>query len=122
MVALALAGCTGSLDDAPAGPTGTMRVPTTETASVSGARRLSNAELDHTLRDLLGDTTSPASRLLSEDEFAPYDNDYTTQRASRALIESLQSLAEDVAARAEEVHRRALPQDREGARRTRKGA
>lgn len=74
--------------------------PTTETASVSGARRLSNAELDHTLRDLLGDTTSPASRILSEDEFAPYDNDYTTQRASRALIESLQSLAEDVASRA----------------------
>ncbi|MDQ3036360.1 MAG: DUF1592 domain-containing protein [Myxococcota bacterium] len=94
-------GCTGSLADPPAGPPGTPTrpAPTTQTASVSGARRLSQSELDHTLRDLLGDTTSPASRILAEDEYAPYDNDYTTQSASRALIESLQSLAEDVANR-----------------------
>lgn len=98
--ALALASCTGSLAEPPAGPTGTSRVPTTTTASVSGARRLSRAELDRTLRDLLGDTSAPATRILAEDEYAPYDNDYTTQRASRALIESLQALAEDVGPRA----------------------
>jgi hypothetical protein len=66
-------------------------------ASMSEARRLSRAELDHTLRDLLGDDRNTASRYLAEDLFAPYDNDYTTQLASGALIDSLERMAEDVA-------------------------
>lgn len=66
----------------------------------SGARRLSQAELDNTLRDLLGEETAPATRLLNEDEFRPFDNDYTIQQASAALITSLEALAEEVAARA----------------------
>jgi hypothetical protein len=65
----------------------------------SGARRLSQAELDNTLRDLLGEDTAPAARLLNEDEFRPFDNDYTIQQASVALITSLEALAEEVAAR-----------------------
>jgi hypothetical protein len=65
----------------------------------SVARRLSQAELDATLRDVFGDATDPASKFLPEDEFRPYDNDYTVQQASKALIESLDALAEDVAAR-----------------------
>jgi len=66
----------------------------------SGARRLSQAELDNTLRDLLGEDTAPAARLLNEDEFRPFDNDYTIQQASEALITSLEALAEQVAERA----------------------
>ena len=66
----------------------------------SGARRLSQAELDNTLRDLVGDDTAPAARLLNEDEFRPFDNDYTIQQASEALITSLEALAEQVAERA----------------------
>ncbi|MEM7437585.1 MAG: DUF1592 domain-containing protein [Myxococcota bacterium] len=66
----------------------------------SGARRLSQAELDNTLRDLLGEDTAPASRLLNEDEFRPFDNDYTIQQASEALVDSLELLAEEVAERA----------------------
>jgi hypothetical protein len=66
----------------------------------SGVRRLSQAELDNTLRDLVGDDTAPASRLLNEDEFRPFDNDYTIQQASEALIASLEALAEGVAERA----------------------
>lgn len=69
-------------------------------AAESGARRLSQAELDNTLRDLLGEGTAPATRLLNEDEFRPFDNDYTIQQASAALITSLEALAEEVAARA----------------------
>jgi hypothetical protein len=65
----------------------------------TGMRRLSQAELDNTLFDLLGETTSPASRLLNEDEFRPFDNDYTVQQASEALITSLEALADDVATR-----------------------
>lgn len=63
----------------------------------SVARRLSRAELDNALRDLLGDDTSPGSRLLTEDSFAPYDNDYPSQLASGALIDSLEGMARDVA-------------------------
>jgi hypothetical protein len=69
-------------------------------ASDSVARRLSRAEFDNTVRDLLGDDTRPATRLLAEDLYAPYDNDYRTQIASGALIDSLEGLATDVATRA----------------------
>jgi hypothetical protein len=72
----------------------------TPTALESGARRLTRSELDATVRDLFGDDTSPAQKVLAEDEFNPFDNDYTLQRASRALIDSLEALADDVAARA----------------------
>lgn len=62
-------------------------------------RRLSRAELDNTLADLLGDTSAPASRLLPEDLYGPYDNDALGQLASGALIDSLDAMAADVAAR-----------------------
>lgn len=68
-------------------------------ASESVARRLSRAELDNTLRDVLGDDTSPASQLLPEDPFAPFDNDYTQQLASGALVDTLERLSEEVALR-----------------------
>jgi len=69
-------------------------------ASESVARRLSRAELDNTLDTLLLDDSSPARQLLSEDEHSPYDNDYTLQLASSALIDSLELLATDVGGRA----------------------
>ena len=68
-------------------------------ASESAARRLTRAELDNALFDLLGDETAPASAALPEDPFSPYDNDYTGQLPSGALIDSLSWLAEQVAAR-----------------------
>lgn len=69
-------------------------------ASKTIARRLSQSELDATLKALLGDDTQPARTFLSEDEFAPFDNDYTLQIASAAYVESLDALAEQVANRA----------------------
>src|SRR5436190_9195231 len=68
-------------------------------ASASVARRLSRAEFDNSVRDLLGDDTHPATRLLSEELYSPYDNDYAAQTASGALIDSLEALATDVAGR-----------------------
>ncbi len=82
----------------PGGPAGPPAVDPL-IAIESGMRRLSQAELDNTLHDLLGETSAPASRLLNEDEFRPFDNDYTIQQASEALITSLEALAEDVAER-----------------------
>ncbi len=68
-------------------------------AAETAARRLSRAELDATLRDLLGDDTRPATRLLPEEEYAPFDNDYTKQAASSAFIDAVESMANDVADR-----------------------
>ena len=56
----------------------------------SVSRRLSRNELDNTLRDLIGDDTRPARSFIAEDEFAPYDNDYTLQMSSQALVECKQ--------------------------------
>jgi hypothetical protein len=66
----------------------------------SFATRLTQAELNNTLYEILGDDTSPGTRFLAEDEFAPFDNDVSRQTVSQALVDSLAILAEDVAARA----------------------
>lgn len=80
-------------------------------ASESVARRLSRAELDNTLSTLLAVDSYSARQILSEDEHSPYDNDYTLQLASAALIDSLEALGSDVALRAaqNDAFRSALP-------------
>jgi len=70
------------------------------TASASVARRLSRTELTNLLRDALGDDSGAAAKFLAEDQYRPFDNDYTVQEASGALIESLEAMADDVADRA----------------------
>jgi len=62
----------------------------------SGLRRLSRVEYDNTVRDLLGDTTNPGSQRLPADVVDPFDNDYTTQAASKPLVEGLEATALDV--------------------------
>ncbi len=64
---------------------------------VSGALRLTRAEIDATLGDVLGANAGP-SGVLAEDEFSPYDNGYDNQVVSQALVDGLQVMAEDVAA------------------------
>ena len=73
--------------------------PSAAAAFDSAARRSSRAELDAIIADVLGDPSRPASKQLLEDEYAPYDNDYTLQAASQALIDGLSALADDVAER-----------------------
>jgi hypothetical protein len=68
------------------------------TASASVARRLTRSEFAHLVRDVLGDDGVAVGRFLADDEYKPFDNDYTVQRASRALIESLEAAAEEIAA------------------------
>jgi len=93
-------GSGGSVTGGSAGTSGTSGQAAVPTALESGARRLTRAELDNVVRDLLGDDDGPARRYLSEDEFTPFDNDYTIQRASSALIDSLEAFADAAAARA----------------------
>ena len=72
---------------------------TSDIASESGARRLSNVELDNTIRDLLGDDSRPATRFSVADQHTPYDNDIRNQLVSEALVTSLEIMAGDVAER-----------------------
>src|SRR5690606_24379746 len=69
-------------------------------ALTSVARRLSRAELDNVLEDVLGDDTRPAHAHLLEEEYTPFDNDTALQEASQAYVAGLAALAEDVARRA----------------------
>ena len=64
-----------------------------------GMRRLTRTEYDNTIEDLLGDDTRPGAALLPEDKKTPFDNDVSTQTASRVLIEAAETLAGDVSDR-----------------------
>jgi hypothetical protein len=65
----------------------------------SMARRMTPQELDNTLEDLIDDNSQPARTVLNEPDYNPFDNDYTIQNPSTALIESLEVMAQDVASR-----------------------
>lgn len=83
-----------------AGGAGNVGPGNLQTASASLARRLSRTEYGNVVRDVLGDTSGALTKYLAEDEYRPFDNDYTVQAASLALIESLEAAADDIAARA----------------------
>ena len=63
-------------------------------------RRLTRFEYNNTIRDLLGDTTSPANNLPAEDLGNGFGNDASTQSVSSLLAEQYAAVAEGIAARA----------------------
>jgi hypothetical protein len=65
----------------------------------TGLHRLSRMEYDNTLSDLLGDDTRPGFRALPEDTHDPFDNDFSSQTVSGALIASVETLATDATTR-----------------------
>jgi hypothetical protein len=82
------------------GSGGGVETPSEEALSEIGetmARRLTAAEYDATVRDLLGVASASSSLLLPEDKRTPYDNDYTLQLPSEALIAGAELLAGDIA-------------------------
>ena len=105
LLATLLGGCDGIISD-PAGTAGSgpggsgdraAPLPdglAMEDVPPTAMRRLSRAELDSTLRDLLGDETRPASQALPEDTQDPFDNDYTTQLPSAVLVEGMEAIAQ----------------------------
>lgn len=62
-------------------------------------RRLTRFEYDNTVRDLLGDDTSPANAFPSEESGNGFGNDAAAQSVSSLLAEQYATVAEDVAAR-----------------------
>lgn len=107
---LLLAGCEG-IFGLPGNGAGAQRSQTAgPLVAATVARRLTQQELDMTLLDLLGDDTRAASRLLTPDSSQPFDNDYTGQLASQALIDAAELMAEQVstAALANQTRRAAI--------------
>jgi hypothetical protein len=63
-------------------------------------RRLTRFEYSNTLRDLLGDTTSPGDQLPPELKGNGFSNDATSLTTPRLLVDAYQSVAHDIALRA----------------------
>jgi hypothetical protein len=74
-------------------------LPSAALAPPTGLRRLTSAEYDNTLRDLIGDVTRSGGAILPADARTPFDNDYTVQVASKALVDGLDLLAREAVAR-----------------------
>lgn len=92
--------CTGQLGGNDSSQTSGPEGPSAEVLSqiaVSGARRLTAAEYDATIEALLGITDSNSELVLPEDLRSPFDNDYTQQQVSEALISSAELLAGNLA-------------------------
>ncbi|HWB73875.1 MAG TPA: DUF1587 domain-containing protein, partial [Nannocystaceae bacterium] len=62
-------------------------------------RRLTRFEYDNTVRDLLGDDTSPANAFPSEESGNGFGNDAAAQSVSSLLAEQYATVAEGVATR-----------------------
>lgn len=92
-------GGSGSEGGADAGDTGEPGPTDVDVVPPSGMRRLTIDEYDNTLRDLLLDDSRSSDLLLPKDTRNPFDNDYTEQIASQALIEGAHLLAADAATR-----------------------
>lgn len=79
----------GAVTPAACGATAAVRAP---------MRRLTRFEYNNTVRDLFGDTTSPANAFPSEESGNGFGNDADAQNVVPALIEQYASAAEKVAA------------------------
>ncbi len=77
----------------------------------SPLRRLTHREYDNTLRDLLGDTTSPSRTFPAEEEPNGFTNNAATQTLSPVLAEKYMLAASEVAERATQNLGQLLPCD-----------
>src|SRR5262245_7153592 len=71
-------------------------LPGKELAASSPFRRLTSDEYDNALRDLVGETSRASHLVLPEDLRSPFDNDFSLQRVSAALVEGAELAARDV--------------------------
>jgi len=96
LLVAALAACNGKIGAN--GGSGQVSVGAT-VYGPTGLHRLSRIEYDNTLADLLGDNSRSGFAALPEDVNDPFDNDFSTQIVSGALIGSAETLAAGAAAR-----------------------
>lgn len=99
LVALAACG-QGSIGDRLGGgsKTGGPSAEVVNEVGVSGVRRLSAVEYRSTVFDLVGVDVEDAALTLPTDDRTPFDNDFTKQTASQALIDGAELLSGEIAA------------------------
>ncbi|MCA9624470.1 MAG: DUF1592 domain-containing protein [Myxococcales bacterium] len=97
---LTLGACVGSIGDGD----GDGDQPGTSQSSLcvvdTPIRRLTRFEYNNTVRDLLGDTTAPASGLPPEEEVQGFNNQAAALTTSELLVEQYMRIAEEVSLRA----------------------
>lgn len=91
---LGVAGCVGIIGDLGGSP---LEEQTESEVAVSGLRRLTAQEYAATVQDLVGFVPNNVRETLPIDPLLPFDNDFTFQKASEALIQGADLLAGDVA-------------------------
>lgn len=98
---LVFSACMGVLGDRPGegegGSPGEEPGQTVSEIAVSGLRRLSAAEYVATVHDLVGFVPPGVRETLPIDPLVPFDNDFTYQKASEALIQGVDLLAGKIA-------------------------
>lgn len=91
---LGVAGCVGIIGDLGGSP---LEEQVESEVAVSGLRRLTAQEYATTVEDLVGFVPNNVRETLPVDPLLPFDNDFTFQKASEALIQGADLLAGDVA-------------------------
>src|SRR5687767_1925929 len=94
------AGGGGNLSGDPPPAGGIPGAPGVLGLGANGITRLSRAEYRSTVEALLGVDLGSDVELLPADSYTPFDNDYTLQAPSKALVEGLKALAERATAAA----------------------
>ncbi len=95
----ALSACTGHLggDSSPNSSGLKVTDEVAQEVGTTGMRRLSVDEYKSTVSDLVGIDLATAREVLPVDSMVPFDNDYTLQTPSEALIKGAEMLAGDLA-------------------------
>jgi Protein of unknown function (DUF1592)/Protein of unknown function (DUF1588)/Protein of unknown function (DUF1595)/Protein of unknown function (DUF1585)/Protein of unknown function (DUF1587) len=91
---LGVAGCVGVIGDLGGSP---LEEQVESEVTVSGLRRLTAQEYTATVQDIVGFVPNNVRETLPIDPLLPFDNDFTFQKASEALIQGADLLAGDVA-------------------------
>lgn len=100
--AAALAACVGDIGDRPEGAKGTtpQALCSQPDPAASPLRRLTRWEYDHTVADLLGDTTGPASSFVPESSQFGFDNNAAGAALNPLVVEQFETAATALAAQA----------------------
>jgi hypothetical protein len=108
--AVALGGCTGNIGEPPAGqsPSAVCKGIQPGDAPI---RRMTRFEYNNTVRDLLGDTTSPANGFAPEEEALGFNNQAAALTVTQLLAEQYMSASEKIAERAAQDLGALLPCD-----------
>jgi hypothetical protein len=94
LILLCGTGCIGNIGEG--GPS-TLSEQVANEVGASGMRRLSVDEYQRSVTDLLGVTAEDVRELLPVDTLSPFDNNYTLQTPSEALIKGAELVAGDIA-------------------------